>query len=101
MIACVTSVTRVRASASTQSQSPPRVRSAESAAPMLAEAVERRVTRCALHDRLDLGSVLELVGERRQRHLRLPRLAIAQDQQAIGRNELGQHLSAQGGGGQR
>jgi hypothetical protein len=45
--------------------------------------------------------VLVVVGERRQRDLRLARLAVAQDQQPLGRDTLGQHLAAQRGGGQR
>jgi hypothetical protein len=55
----------------------------------------------ALHDRLDLGGVLVVVGERRERDLRLPWLAVAQDQQALGRHALGEHVAAQGGRGQR
>ena len=59
-----------------------------------AEVIERRVPIRTLHDRLDLGTMLVVIGERRQGHLRLLRLAVAQDQQAIGRYSLGQHLSA-------
>lgn len=44
----------------------------------VAEAAERADG--ALHDRLDLGAVLVVIGEWRQRDLRLTRLAIAQDQ---------------------
>lgn len=66
-----------------------------------AECVEAGVTGRALHDRLDLGPVLVMVTQGRQRHLRLPRLAVAQDQEASSVYALGQHVTAQGGGGQR
>ena len=51
--------------------------------------------------RLDLGAMLVVVGEWRECHLRLSRLAVAQDQQAFGSQPLGPHLAAQGGGRQR
>ena len=58
--------------------------------------VEGRVAAGAgLHDRLDLGAVLVVVAERRQRHRRLARVAVAQDQQAGGRHALGQDLAAE------
>ena len=63
--------------------------------------VKGGVTVGALHARLDLGPMLIVVGQRRQRHLGLAWLAVAQEQQALGRDALGQHLAAQGGGGQR
>lgn len=55
----------------------------------------------ALHDRLDFGAVLVVVSQRRQSHLGLTRLAIAQDQQTCSGHALGQHLAAERGGGQR
>jgi hypothetical protein len=61
------------------------------------DGVKRRVAVGALGHCLDFGPVLVVVGERRQRHLGLPRLAVAQDQQAVGRDALGQHLTAQCG----
>ena len=45
-----------------------------------AEGVKGGVTSSALHDRLDLGPVLIVVAQRRQRDLWLPRLAITKDQ---------------------
>ena len=48
-----------------------------------------------LHHRLDLGAVLVVVAERRERHRRLARIAVAQDQEAGGRHALGQDLAAQ------
>ncbi len=89
------------ASASTQSQSPPSVRSAESSdADAGGQRVEGRVPAGAgLHDRLDLGAVLVVVAERRERHRRLARVAVAQDQEAGGRHALGQDLAAEHGRG--
>jgi hypothetical protein len=55
----------------------------------------------ALDHQLDLGTVLVVVSERRERHRGLPRVAIAQDQQPLGRDALGQRLAAEGGGGKR
>ncbi len=69
-----------------------------------AEGVESLVTRCPLDYRFDLGAVLVVVAQRRERDLRLARLArlaVAQDQQAGRRDPLGQHLIAQGCGGKR
>jgi hypothetical protein len=54
-----------------------------------------------LDDRLDLGTVPVVIEQRRQRHLRLAGVTVAQDQQARGGHALGQHLAAQGAGGQR
>lgn len=45
--------------------------------------------------------MLVVIPRGRQRYLRLPRIAIPQDQQALGRDALGQHLTAQRGGRQR
>jgi hypothetical protein len=64
-----------------------------------AEGIEDGVTGGALHDRLDLGPVLVVVAKGRERHLGLPRLAIAQDQEACRGHALGQHVTAQGRGG--
>ena len=50
-----------------------------------------------LDDRLDLGAVLVVVAERRERHRRLAGIAVAQDQQARRRHALGQNLAAQHG----
>ena len=85
------------ASASTQSHKPPSVRSAESSdADAGRQRVERRVPAGAgLHHRLDLGAVLVVVAERRERHRRLARVAVAQDQEAGGRHALGQDLAAE------
>ncbi len=70
-----------------------------------ADAGDQRIESCitvgALNDRLDLGAVPVVIGERRKRRLRLPRFAVAQDQQPLGRHALGQHLAAQDGGRQR
>ena len=66
-----------------------------------AERVEGRITNGALTDRFDLSSVLVVISERRQRNLRISRLAVTQDQQAVGRHTLGQHVAAQHGGRQR
>jgi len=44
--------------------------------------------------------VLVVVAQRRQRHFGLAGFAIAEDQQPLGRDTFGQHLTAQGGGGQ-
>ena len=64
------------------------------------ERVERRVAAGAgLHHGLDLGAVLVVVAERRERHRRLAGIAVAQDQQAGGRDALGQDLAAQDGRG--
>jgi hypothetical protein len=53
------------------------------------------------HDRVDLGPVLVVVAQRRERDLGLSRLAVPQDQEARGGHALGQHVAAQGRGGQR
>jgi hypothetical protein len=45
-----------------------------------------------------MAVVAVVVGEWRQRHLELPWLTVRQDEQAIGRYALGQHLAAQGRG---
>jgi len=66
-----------------------------------AKRVEGGITVSALDHRLDLGAVLVMVSQRRERRLRLPRFTIAQDQKTPGRYTLGQHLAAQDGGGQR
>ena len=58
--------------------------------------VERRVAvRRGLDDGLDLGAVLVVVAERRERHRRLAGVAVAQDQQPGGGDALGQHRVAQ------
>ena len=85
------------ASASAQSHKPPSVRSAASCG---ADAGGQRVeggvtTGSGLDDCLDLGAVLVVVAKRRQRHRRLARVAVAQDQQAGGRHALGQDLAAE------
>jgi len=49
----------------------------------------------SLHHRLDVGAVLVVVAERRERHRRLARVAVAQNQHARGRHSLGQDLAAQ------
>ena len=60
------------------------------------ERVERRVPAGAgLDDRLDLGAMLVVVAERRERHRRLARVAVAQDQEAGRRHALGQDLAAE------
>ena len=64
------------------------------------QIVERGITRRALDHSLNLGAMLIVVAQRRQRHLGLPRLAVTQDQQATGWHALGQHIAAQCGGGQ-
>jgi len=57
--------------------------------------------RGTLHNRLDLAPVLVVITQGRERDLRLPRLAVAQDQEASGGDALGQDITAQRGGGQR
>jgi hypothetical protein len=54
-----------------------------------------------LDDDLQFGAVLVMVAQGRQRHLRLARLAIAQDDQTGRRDPLWQHLVTQGEGGKR
>ena len=49
-----------------------------------------------LDDDLQLGPVLIVIAQRRQRHFRLARLAIAQDDQPGGRDPLRQDLVTQG-----
>ena len=66
-----------------------------------AEGVESGVSGGTLHDRLDLGPVLVVVAQGRKRDLRIPRLAVAEDQEASGGHALRQHIAAQGRGGQR
>ena len=66
-----------------------------------AERVEGRVTVGAMYDRLDLRAVLVVVGERRERHLRFTRLAVAQDRKASSGHALGNTSSAQDCRGQR
>ena len=58
-----------------------------------AECVEGSVAVDALNDRLNLGAMLIVVGQRRQRDLRFTRITVAQDQQAISRHALGQHFA--------
>ena len=60
-----------------------------------AKGGEARVAIGALHDRFDLGAVLVVVAQRRQRHTGFPGLAIAQDHQADSGNALGQDHAAQ------
>jgi hypothetical protein len=95
--------TEAGASGSTQSQRPPRVRSASSAAPMAAIRVVEGAgpAGARLDDDLQLGPVLVVVAQGRQRHLRLARLAVAQDDQPGRRDPLGQDLVTQGEGGKR
>jgi hypothetical protein len=60
------------------------------------QRVEDRVAAgTGLHHRLDLGPVLVVVAERRERHRRLAWIAVAQDQEAGGRHTVGQNLTAQ------
>ena len=85
------------ASASTQSHKPTeRAVGREGGADAGGQRVEGRVAAGAgLDDRLDLGAVLVVVAERRERHRRLARVAVAQDQEAGGRHALGQDLAAE------
>ena len=62
-----------------------------------AEGVKGGVTGRTLHDRLDLGPVLVVVAQRRQRHLGLPRFAVAQDHKTRSGHAFGQHVTAQSG----
>ena len=79
---------------------PPSVRSRERGADAGGQRVEGRVSvRPGLDHRLDLGAVLVVVAERRKRHRRLAGIAVAQDQQAGGRDALGQDLAAEHGRG--
>ncbi len=55
----------------------------------------------ALHHHLQFRPGLPVIARRRQRHLGLAGVAIAQVDKAAGWNPLGQHLAAQDGGGQR
>jgi hypothetical protein len=66
-----------------------------------AERVEGGITSGTLHDCLDLGLVLEMVAQRRQGHFRLTRLAVPQDHKTRSGHAFGQHVTAQGCGGQR
>jgi len=50
-----------------------------------------------LHDHLDLGAVLIVVLQRRQRHLRCAGVGIAQDQQPASGDTHGQDRTAQHG----
>lgn len=65
------------------------------------QPVEVGVPIGALHDRFDLGAVLVVVAQRRERHLRLARFAVPQDQEPGGGHALGQNLAAQGCGRHR
>lgn len=64
------------------------------------QRVEGGVTVGALDHSLDLGAVLVVIAERRQRDLGFSRFAVTQDQQAIGGHTLGKDLAAQSRGGQ-
>lgn len=66
-----------------------------------AEVIEGCIAGRALNDSFDLCPVLIMVGQRRKRDLGLARLAVAQDQQTLGRYTFRQNLATLGGGGQR
>lgn len=65
------------------------------------QRVEIYVTVGPLCERLYLRLVLLVMTQQRKCHLRRTRLTVAQDQQACGRDALGQPPAAKRGGGQR
>ena len=82
-------------------ESSQRTVAAESWAEAGAERIEGCVTVGALHAGFDFDAVLEVAGQRRERRLRLSRLAVAQDQEALRGRALRQDLAAQGGDRER
>lgn len=61
----------------------------------------RRTIICGLNDNLQFRPVLIVIAQRRQRHLRIAGLTIAQNDQPGRRDTLRQDFVAQDGGGKR